>query len=32
MEKKQDDVKCYDWSFCTKKINKEKVLEAILKK
>ena len=26
------DIKCYDWFFCTKKIDKEKVLGAILKK
>ena len=32
MEKKQDDVHCYDWFFCTRKIDKEKVLSTILKK
>jgi peroxiredoxin 2/4 len=32
MEKKQDDVKCYDWFFCTKKLDKEKIFAAILKK
>ena len=32
MEKKQEDVKCYDWFFCTKKIDKEKVFSTILKK
>jgi peroxiredoxin (alkyl hydroperoxide reductase subunit C) len=32
MEKKQEDVKCYDWFFCTKKLDKEKVLSTILKK
>ncbi len=32
MEGKEEDVKCYDWFFCTKKIDKEKVLKAILKK
>jgi len=32
MEKKQEDVKCYDWFFCTKKLAKEKILSAILKK
>jgi len=26
------DVKCYDWFFCTRKIDKEKVLDAVLKK
>jgi len=31
MEPKQD-ITCYDWFFCTKKIAKEKVLSAILKK
>jgi peroxiredoxin (alkyl hydroperoxide reductase subunit C) len=31
MEGKQD-MKCYDWFFCTKKIDKEKVLGTILKK
>lgn len=32
MEKKQEDVHCYDWFFCTKKLDKEKVLGTILKK
>ena len=32
MEKKQEDVKCYDWFFCTKKLDKEKVFSTILKK
>ena len=32
MEGKEEDVKCYDWFFCTKKIDKETVLKAILKK
>ncbi|MCB0805533.1 MAG: peroxiredoxin [Bacteroidales bacterium] len=32
MEKKDEDVHCYDWFFCTKKLDKEKVLDAILKK
>jgi peroxiredoxin (alkyl hydroperoxide reductase subunit C) len=32
METKSEDIKCYDWFFCTKKIDKEKVLKAILKK
>ena len=31
MEAKQD-ITCYDWFFCTKKIPKEKVLSTILKK
>lgn len=31
MEKKQD-MTCYDWFFCTRKIDKEKVLSTILKK
>jgi peroxiredoxin 2/4 len=28
----KEDIKCYDWFFCTKKIAKEKVLSTILKK
>lgn len=28
----KDDIKCYDWFFCTKKIDKEKVLTTIKKK
>ena len=32
MEGKEEDVTCYDWFFCTKKLDKEKVLKAILKK
>jgi peroxiredoxin (alkyl hydroperoxide reductase subunit C) len=28
----KEDMKCYDWFFCTKKLDKEKVLKAILKK
>jgi peroxiredoxin (alkyl hydroperoxide reductase subunit C) len=31
MEKKQEDVQCYDWFFCTRKIEKEKVLKTVLK-
>ncbi|MCX6132331.1 MAG: peroxiredoxin [Ignavibacteriales bacterium] len=31
MENKQD-MTCYDWFFCTKKIDKEKVLATVLKK
>jgi peroxiredoxin 2/4 len=32
MEKKHEDVKCYDWFFCTKKLDKEKVFSTVLKK
>ncbi len=32
MENTDEDVHCYDWFFCTKKIGKEEVLDAILKK
>ena len=32
MESKQEDVTCYDWFFCTKKLSKEKVFNAVLKK
>lgn len=32
MEGKAEEMKCYDWFFCTKKLPKEKVLDAILKK
>lgn len=32
MEGKEEDVTCYDWFFCTKKMDKEKVLKTILKK
>jgi len=32
MESKDEDIKCYDWFFCTKKLAKEKVLDTILKK
>ena len=32
MENQDDDVKCYDWFFCTKKIDKETVFGRILKK
>jgi len=31
MESKED-IKCYDWFFCTKKLDKQKVLDTILKK
>ncbi len=29
---KQENMKCYDWFFCTKKISKEEILTKILKK
>ncbi|HOY38676.1 MAG: peroxiredoxin [Bacteroidales bacterium] len=32
MLSKDEDVKCYDWFFCTKKLDKEKVMKAIIKK
>ncbi|MFC1729701.1 peroxiredoxin [candidate division KSB1 bacterium] len=32
MDGKDDDMHCYDWFFCTKKLDKDKVLDAILKK
>lgn len=32
MEGKADDMKCYDWFFCTKKLDKDTVLKKILKK
>lgn len=32
MEGKDEDMHCYDWFFCTKKIAKEEVMEKILKK
>jgi len=28
----QEDMHCYDWFFCTRKLDKDKVLDAILKK
>ncbi len=31
MESKADDMKCYDWFFCTKKLTKEKVFDALKK-
>jgi peroxiredoxin (alkyl hydroperoxide reductase subunit C) len=31
MESK-DEMKCYDWFFCTKKLDKEKVLSTVIKK
>jgi peroxiredoxin (alkyl hydroperoxide reductase subunit C) len=32
MEGKESGVTCHDWFFCTKKIDKEKVLAAIARK
>ncbi|MGD9976608.1 MAG: peroxiredoxin [Bacteroidales bacterium] len=32
MESKDENVKCYDWFFCTKKLDKETVLKKVLKK
>lgn len=32
METKDPDIKCHDWFFCTKKLDKEKVLNTVLKK
>jgi peroxiredoxin (alkyl hydroperoxide reductase subunit C) len=32
METKDESVKCHDWFFCTKKLHKDTVLNAILKK
>jgi peroxiredoxin (alkyl hydroperoxide reductase subunit C) len=32
MDGKEEDMKCYDWFFCTKKLDKDKVLDAVLKK
>jgi len=28
----KEEMKCYDWFFCTKKLEKDKVLKAVLKK
>jgi len=28
----KDEMKCYDWFFCTKELPKEKVLQTIKKK
>jgi len=28
----KEEMKCYDWFFCTKKLDKDKVMKAILKK
>ncbi|HRX30954.1 MAG TPA: peroxiredoxin [Tenuifilaceae bacterium] len=32
MENKNEDVKCYDWFFCTKKLDKETLEKKLLKK
>ena len=32
MEGKSDDITCYDWFFCTKKISKEDIEKTIIKK
>ena len=32
MESKDENVKCYDWFFCTKKLDKDEVLKRVLKK
>lgn len=32
MESKDEDMKCYDWFFCTKKLDKDTVLKKVLKK
>ncbi len=32
MDSKDEDLHCYDWFFCTKKLAKEKVLSRIIKK
>ncbi len=32
MESKDEDMNCYDWFFCTKKLDKEEVLNKIIKK
>ena len=32
MESKDEDIKCYDWFFCTKKLEKETIFKKILKK
>lgn len=32
MENKDDTTTCYDWFFCTKKLDKDTVLETVLKK
>jgi peroxiredoxin (alkyl hydroperoxide reductase subunit C) len=32
METKAEEMKCYDWFFCTKKLEKDKIMKTILKK
>jgi len=32
MESKSDDIKCYDWFFCTKKLPENKIWESVKKK
>ena len=32
MDGKEENVKCYDWFFCTKKLGKEKIFDEILQK
>jgi len=32
MEGKKEDIKCYDWFFCTKKLPKESIFKKILNK
>jgi peroxiredoxin (alkyl hydroperoxide reductase subunit C) len=32
MEGKEGDMHCYDWFFCTKKLDKNTIMEKILKK
>jgi len=32
MENKAGDLKCYDWFFCTKKIDKDTVMKTVMKK
>jgi peroxiredoxin 2/4 len=28
----KEDMKCYDWFFCTKKLDKQKIFDTIMKK
>ena len=32
MESKAEDTKCYDWFFCTRKLDKDTILNKIVKK
>jgi len=32
MESKDENIKCYDWFFCTKKLDKETVLKTVIRK